>query len=205
VRGKVKICGMSDSRMPWPLCKVHRWLVPVVNKGLARAVRRESEQAVAHWWGVGLRSVWQWRKALGVAATTEGTSRLRSDYCQEPWAKRARQKGYAKHRDPQRRAKIAAARRGKPRPRHVIEAMNNAWRGKTHTEEARRKISEAQKRRGAWSPAAGMPWEPWEDELVRSLPRKDAARRTGRTVGAVTAQRATLGLADGRRRENRRQ
>ena len=160
VRGKVKICGMSDSRMPWPLCKVHRWLVPVVYKGLACAVRRQSEQAVAHWWGIGHWSVWQWRKALGVAATTEGTSRLRSDYCQEPWAKRARQKGYAKHRDPQRRAKIAAARRGKPRPRHVIEAMNNAWRGLTHSEEARRTMSKAQKRRGAWPPAAGRPWEP---------------------------------------------
>ena len=160
VRGKVKICGMSDSRMPWPLCKVHRWLVPVVNKGLARAVRRESEQAVAHWWGIGHWSVWQWRKALCVGATTEGTSRLRRDYCQEPWAKRARQKGYAKHRDPQRRAKIAAARRGKPRPRHVIEAMNNAWRGLTHSEEARRTMSKAQKRRGAWPPAAGRPWEP---------------------------------------------
>jgi hypothetical protein len=48
---------MSDARMPRPLCKVHRWLVPVVYKGLARAVRRESEQAVAHWWGIGLWSV----------------------------------------------------------------------------------------------------------------------------------------------------
>ena len=85
---------------------------------------------------------------------------MRRDYCQEPGAKRARQKGYAKHRDPQRRAKIAAARRGKPRPRHVIEAMNNAWRGLTHSEEARRTMSKAQKRRGAWPPAAGRPWEP---------------------------------------------
>jgi hypothetical protein len=80
---------------------------------------------------------------------------LRCDYCQEPWTKRARQKSYAKHRDPQRRAKIAAAKRGKPRPRHVIEAMNNALRGKTHTKEARQKMSEARKRRGAWPPAAG--------------------------------------------------
>jgi hypothetical protein len=203
VRGKVVICGMSDARIPWPLCKVHRWLVPVVYKGLGRAVRRESEQAVAHWWGIGHWSVWQWRKALGVGATTEGTSRLRSDYCQEPWAKRARQKSYAKHRDPQRRAKIAAARRGKPRPRHVIEAMNDAWRGKSHTEEARRKMSEAQRRRGAWPPAAGRPWEPWEDELVRTLSRKDVARQTGRTVDAVTGRRGTLGLPDGRRRENK--
>jgi hypothetical protein len=55
-------------------------------------------------------------KALGVGATNEGTSRLRRDYSQEPWMKRARLKSYAKHSDPQRRAKIAAAKRGKPRP-----------------------------------------------------------------------------------------
>ena len=100
VRGKVTIFAMSDGRIPWPLCKVHRWLVPVVYKGLACAVRRQSEQAVAHWWGIGHWSVWHWRKALGVGATTEGTSRLRRDYCQEPWAKRAGLKSYAKHRDP---------------------------------------------------------------------------------------------------------
>ena len=99
--------------------------------------------------------------------------------------------------------KVAAARRGKPQPRRVIEAMNNAWRGKAHTAEARRKMSEAQKRRGAWPPAAGRPWEPWEDELVRTLPRKVVSRQTGRTVAAVTSRRGTLGLPDGRRRENK--
>jgi hypothetical protein len=85
----------------------------------------------------------------------------------------------------------------------VIEAMNDAWRGKTHTEEARRKMSEANKRRGAWPPAAGKPWQPWEDELVRTLPRNEVACRTGRTAGSVTGRRQSLGLPDGRRRENK--
>jgi hypothetical protein len=48
---------------------------------------------VAHWWGVHRQTVWAWRKALGVGATTEGFSRLRSDYTREPWAVRARRKG----------------------------------------------------------------------------------------------------------------
>jgi hypothetical protein len=30
VRGEVIICGMSGARIPWPLCKVRRWLVQVV-------------------------------------------------------------------------------------------------------------------------------------------------------------------------------
>jgi hypothetical protein len=44
-------------------------------------------------------------------------------------------------------------------------------------------------------------WTPKEDELVRALPRNEAARRTGRTRGAVSKRRAALGLPDGRRRE----
>jgi len=48
---------------------------------------------------------------------------------------------------PERREKIAASRRGKPRPRHVIEAMRAGRLGTKHTEEARRKMREAHRRR----------------------------------------------------------
>jgi hypothetical protein len=57
VLGEVMVCGMADARIAWPLCKVGKWKVPVVYKRLARAVRQESEQAVAHWWDVGLWAV----------------------------------------------------------------------------------------------------------------------------------------------------
>jgi hypothetical protein len=157
VRGEVVICGLSEAPIPWPVCKVGKWRVPVVYKGLARDLRRESEQAIAHWWGVGLWSVWQWRKALGVGAITEGTSRLRRDHFAEPWADQARAKAVAKAGDPERRAKIAEAKRGKPRPPHVGEALAAAHRGTKHTEETRRKMSEAHKRRGTRLPKAGRP------------------------------------------------
>jgi hypothetical protein len=49
VRGKVRIVGLSDAPIPWPVCRAGKWLVPVVYRGLVKAVRRESEQAVAHW------------------------------------------------------------------------------------------------------------------------------------------------------------
>jgi hypothetical protein len=48
---------------------------------------------------------------------------------------------------PERAAKIAAAKRGKPRPRHVIEAMRRGRLGKPHSAETRRKMSEAHRRR----------------------------------------------------------
>jgi len=61
---------------------------------------------------------------------------------------------HAKARDPARRAKIAAARRGKPRPPEVIEAMRQANLGKKLSAETRAKMSAAHKARGTWPPAA---------------------------------------------------
>jgi hypothetical protein len=198
VRGEVRIVGLSDAPIPWPVCKAGKWRVPVVYQGLAKAVRRESAQAVGHWWGASKWAVWTWKKALGVPVTTEGTSRLRSDYTHEPWAVEARQKAHAKAQDPQRREKIAAARRGKLRPARVVEAVVRAHKGKPLSEEARRKLSAAHKVRGTLVPGTRL-WTPEEDELVRTLPRSEAAERTGRTLTAVTARRRRLGLPDGRR------
>jgi hypothetical protein len=169
---------------------------------LVRAIRKESEIAVAHHLGVSDQTVWAWRKALGVGATTPGTSRLRRDHFSEPWGKAARQMAWSKAREPQRRAKIAAARRGRPRPAHVIEAMARARRGRSHSEETRRKMSAAHRLRGTRPPEAGRPWTAEEDELVRTLPAKEVARRTGRTLKAVYGRLLDLGMTDGRRRDN---
>ena len=53
-RGRVVIAGTSDGPIPWPLAYrlEHRCGLPtiVLYKGLAKAVQRESEIAVAHWW-----------------------------------------------------------------------------------------------------------------------------------------------------------
>jgi hypothetical protein len=198
VRGEVVIAGLSEGPILWPLGKKGRATALVVYRGLSRAVRQESEQAVAYWWGISLSTVWKWRKALGVGATTEGTSRLRRDYFGEPWAQEAKRKARAKARDPERREKIAAPRRGKPRPHAVVEAVRQAHLGTHHSEETRRKMSEAHQRRGTRPPKAGKPWAPWEDELVRTLRPPVVAQRTGRTLSAVWSRRWQLRLPDGR-------
>jgi hypothetical protein len=56
-------------------------------------------------------------------------------------------------------------------------------------------------RRRARRRRARGPWRPEEEELVRALPRGEAARRTGRTLQAVSDRRRALGLPDGQRRE----
>jgi hypothetical protein len=200
VRGEVVITGMTDAPIPWPVGKGGRGRHSlVVYKGLARAVRRESNQAVARSWGVDPQTVSKWRKALGTGRATKGTSRLHREYAFEPGLTAGRLKAWAEARDPERRRKIAEARRGKPRPTHVIEALHASWRGRRHTAESRRKMSAARRRSGQLVPGI-VPWTPEEDELLRTLPAAEAARRTGRSLPAVYSRRRRMGMWDGRHR-----
>ena len=160
VRGKVVITGITDAPIPWPIAKGGRGRHSlVVYKGLARAVRDESEQGICYWWGVKTTTVWKWRKALNVGIATPGTSRLHSEYNKEPWAVEARAKAHSKARDPERRRKIAEARRVKPRPPHVVEAVRKAHLGTTHSDETRQRMSATHKKRRSLVPGSVL-WTP---------------------------------------------
>jgi hypothetical protein len=137
---------------------------------------------------------------LSVPRATPGTSRLHRAYATcDPAIIEGRRKAHAKNHDPERCRKIAEARRGKPRPPHVREAMLKASLGRRHSEESRRKMSEAHRRRGTLVPGTRV-WTPEEDELLWTLPAAEVARRTGRSVGGVRYRRRKLGFPDGRRR-----
>src|SRR5579864_8273204 len=112
----VIVVGYTDARIPWPVGRQRGRAArgPVVYGELAEAVRRESGIAICYWWGVTGQTATKWRKALGVEQYTDGTRRLKRDYFKEPWARNAQRKGWAKARDPERCAKIAAAKKGKP-------------------------------------------------------------------------------------------
>jgi hypothetical protein len=199
VRGEVTICGLSDAPIPWPLCTRGRGRRSlVVFKDLHKAILRESNQAICHWWGLTPQTVSKWRKALGVERNTEGSRRLSTEYCQEPWAVAALKQAQAKSQDPQRRAKIAAARRGNPRPPHVGQAVAAAHRGTHHSEATRRKMSRTHRRLGTLVPGTKV-WTVEEDQLVRTLPAAKAAKKSGRSLTAVYTRRNRLGVPDGRR------
>ncbi|MCB9925616.1 MAG: hypothetical protein H6822_25925 [Planctomycetaceae bacterium] len=55
-RGWVQIVGLSDGKIPWPIGRPtteNRGRDSlVIFRGLKRAIQKESNQAVAHWWGV---------------------------------------------------------------------------------------------------------------------------------------------------------
>jgi hypothetical protein len=196
IRGPVRIVGMTDARIPWPIGKVGRGKSLLFAGGLAKAVRKESHQAVRHWWGVCGDRVWKWRKALGVPRTNDGTYRLRVHYGREPFFKRAQRKAWSKARDPERCAKIAAARRGKPRPPEIVAKMNRL--GSRHSKSTRRKMSLAHQKQWTQGPLAERRWTPREDEWLRTLPAAEVAKQTGRTLKAVWSRRRILGLPDGR-------
>src|SRR5688572_11106364 len=149
IRGKVPVCAQSNGHIPWPISKVGIGVKMLVICGdLLRALRRESVQAVAHWWGITPHTVTKWRRRLGIRNNPEGNTRLRRSSFKEPWANRARELAFAHLREASRREKIAAARRGKPRPAHVLEALLKANCGRKLSADHRRKLIEAHNRRG---------------------------------------------------------
>jgi hypothetical protein len=202
--GPVILCGLSAGRIPWPLGRPvgrrNGRAALVLYGALAEAVRRESALAVGYWWSVGPDTVWKWGKSLGVGATTPGTSRLRDEYGVEPDQLENVARATAMAGDPERRAKISAARKGKPRPPHVGRAVAEAHRGTHHSDETRARMSETHRQRGTRPPKAGRPWTEEEDELVWTLPAAEVATRTRRSRQAVYDRRHELRLPDGRRR-----
>jgi hypothetical protein len=206
--GDVRIVKLSAGPIPWPIGqRVDRPATKptmILYADLARAVRRESSLTVQRTFGVGPTSVWQRRKALGVPANNEGTMARRRDLGQTEWFREFRAKGQLKMRDPVRREKIAASKRGKPRPQHVHDAVRAANVGRPQSEETRAKRRAAHKARGTWPPAAGKAWADWEVEAVRTMTANAAVKKTGRTLIAVNNMRSKLGLRDGRKNSGRR-
>jgi hypothetical protein len=187
------------------LGKKNRATSMVLYGDLAYAVRREAACAVMYWWGVGASTVNIWRRTLGVPNRNEGDRRLIVARNKSPSGRAAIQAMRATLHDPARAAKIAAAKSGKPRPAHLMDALRKANIGRKLRAEHRRKIGAAHKRRGTMPPAAkGPAWQPWEDELVRALRPAEVAQRTGRTLQAVFVRRSRLRLPDGRTRAARR-
>jgi len=93
--------------------------------------------------------------------------------------------------------------RARPRPPRFVEAMRRGRQAAPQSEETRARTSAALRRPGTRPPKAGRLWTPEADELVRTLPAAEAARRTGRTLKAVWARRRELGMPDGRTRAAR--
>src|SRR5262245_21896241 len=87
-------------------------------------------------------------RAAGISCTalqsipdspSAGTSAVRSDQHARVFTPEQVARNVAKLNTPERAAKIAAAKRGKPRPCHLIEAVRRANLGRKHSPETRAK------------------------------------------------------------------
>jgi NUMOD3 motif len=92
----------------------------------------------------------------------------------------------------QRRAKIGAARRGRPQPAVVAERLRTYWQGRTHRPESRAKMSAAVRRRPAVGMSGMAPWTDAEIGLLKTLTDAEVAARTGRTANAARLKRRKL-------------
>ena len=113
IRGRVRVVAISDGLIQWPMAQQKNGgnKTLIVCGDLAKAIGRESAQAVAHWWGVSPQTVSLWRKALGVEQNNKGTRKLRSKWWNEGGVEEASRPGReATFDSPERAAKIAAAR-----------------------------------------------------------------------------------------------
>ena len=84
IRGQVAVKGFTRARIRWPYHRPKSEPMLVICGDLERAVRLESILAVAHWWGVGRKTVWSWRRLLGVPRYNPGTAKLRTAGYDDP-------------------------------------------------------------------------------------------------------------------------
>jgi hypothetical protein len=146
LRGKVRVRFISDAPIPLP-CILRD--TRILCGDLVRAVKVESAQAVAHWWGVTAQTVTIWWKYLGVEENNVGTVDLRRRLAPETLrCELALRKMRKSLGSPERREKIARAKRGKPRPAHVVEAVRKAHLGTKASKETRKKMSDTHKQKG---------------------------------------------------------
>ena len=205
VRGPVVVVSIADSPIQWPWGKRGRGRrSPVVYKGLAKALRDEMGTDICRAWGISSQTVTKWRKRLGLSRHTPGRSKFFRQRMLGPHGKKMHRLAAPTLRSPASRAKIAAAKLGKKRPRKVVELVREKLLRRNLPASVRRKMSESHRKRGTRPPKAGRPWTAREEKLLRSLPPAEVAKRTKRTIKAVWSRRQELGLPDGRAGNGRR-
>jgi hypothetical protein len=194
-RGEVRIAGLREGPIPWPLGKRGRASTLVLYADLARAVKRESGKAICEWWGVSYATVTNWRKALGVERTTEGTRIAFQESAKGDAGQKAREAAYPTLRSEKRRLKIAAANRRRKYTKSTVEKIQRALQGRTRSRESIERQLATRRKNDSRSGHDGRLWTAAEDELVRRLPAREVAARTGRTLHSVYRRRRMLGVA----------
>lgn len=120
IGGECIVVGWSAGRIPWPMRKARGYgrVAYILCGDLERAVRIESNIAIAHWWGAQRTTISKWRGALGVGRYTPGTRRVQCLLGHENLGPEAHALGQAAARQPEVMARMVATRRLKTNKTH---------------------------------------------------------------------------------------
>lgn len=113
-RGMVVVGGYTDAPIPWPRARKTGKPSLILCGDLTEAVRSESVKAICHHFGVGVVTVWAWRKALCVGRMTDGTKELYRDIMPDKLPPDVIAKGRESAASPESRAKTSKAKKGRP-------------------------------------------------------------------------------------------
>lgn len=189
----VVVGGMSSGRIGWPTIKKTGTVGLIVCGDLVRAVRLESEIAISHHWGVGVVTIWKWRKSLGVGQYTDGTNRLHRDYKPEKLPDEIAAIGRENALNPESLAKMAATKTGKPIHPNTRKALLCAAKIPWDDERRKRSSIAAKARNQPPSVDPNRPhWTPEEDAILGTASDREIAERLSRTIPAIRTRRKTL-------------
>ncbi len=175
-RGTVKVGDYSDRPIPWPMKWRTRSLI--LCGDLVRAVKQESEIAVAYHWGVSVAVVTKWRKALEVEPITVGTRNLKSYVQSEAMT-------------PALRGHLSRIKTGKPRKltRRGEASLLAALHRPKSAQWFKAMTPHFAARRGKPVDPNDRVWTSKEEKLIGTMPDRAVAKRLERSVSAVTARR----------------
>jgi hypothetical protein len=196
VRGLVKIVGLSDAPLPWPIGERDGQRSLIVYRGLAKAIREEDPVSVASAWGVSIEQIKAWREAL---ATSENRH--------ERIAPALKGKPLPNYREPRvifqlepqsppdpddERVKILL-------PIAIVETPPRVKASKWQLKRSQRvkplEPRKPDKRRRLWQPS--------EDEMVRTLPAIAVALALGMSENSIYQRRKRLGVGLHQQLQNR--
>jgi hypothetical protein len=198
-RGReVTVKGITEAPIQWPSTRRNGNLSPILCGDLIRAVRTESETAVAHHWGVRYPTVWKWRRALNVGPITNGTRRLLIESAAETLSPEVRAKAKAAMHSAEVRAKLSAIRKGRRQHPNTTAAFREIAK-RPKSDEWKRAQSERSRKMWENPEAYGLPARrKWTDEEIALL-GTDTDRAIARALGVpikhVTNERVRRGIS----------
>jgi hypothetical protein len=167
----------SEGLISWP--RRYRTGSIILCGDLVRAVKMESVAAICYHWGVCRNVVQVWRKALGVEEFNPGTKRMLILARAGPES-RVRQRAMLRATHPR---SILEYERKQHESEHLLVSIGHS-----------RHMHERIARTGRHINPGLRLWTEKEDSVLGTATDAEIAKKIRRTLGAVRARRATLGI-----------